>query len=89
MGATPRKLKPPDDEDEMTIHNAKIDVDELARIVKRAASEDERELRLAAALLRRAAREFDPENLPPDLARQAVRFWDKLRAGSTAATFQA
>jgi len=48
-------------------------------------SEDEREMWLALALIRRAARELDPESLPPELAREAVRFLDALRAGSTAA----
>ena len=72
-----------------TIHD-KIYVDELARMLAHAeASEDERELRLALELIRRAAREFDLENLTPDLARQAVALWDKLQAGSTAAAFRA
>jgi hypothetical protein len=40
-------------------------------------------------LIRRAAREFDPENLSPDLARQAVAFWDALQAASMVAAFRA
>jgi hypothetical protein len=40
-------------------------------------------------VLGRPAREFDPENLPPDLARQAVVFWDALQAGSTVAASRA
>jgi hypothetical protein len=43
----------------------------------------------ALELIRRAARELDPENLPPDLAREAVRFWEKLQAASAAAAFRA
>jgi hypothetical protein len=37
--------------------------------------------------LGRAARELDPERLPPDLAPQAVAFWDAVRAASTVALF--
>jgi non-homologous end joining protein Ku len=76
MGGTPRKLKPPDDEDQVTtIQSTKIYVRELSNMLKRPAqSPDPRELRLALELIRRAAREFDAEKLTSDLARAAVAF---------------
>ena len=58
----------------MTIHLPKL-TRELSDMMKHAAAtEDEREMKLALELILRAARELDPERLPPDLARQAVAF---------------
>ena len=54
-----------------------------------AATEDEREMKLALELIRRAARELDPESLPPGLARRAVAFWDALQAESPVAASRA
>jgi hypothetical protein len=48
-----------------TIHDTKVYMRELADMLRRASTpENLRELRLALELIRRAARELDPETLP-------------------------
>jgi hypothetical protein len=58
-------------------------------LARPSASDDPRELRLAFALVKLAASQLDPERLSPDLARQAVAFWEALQAESTVAAFRA
>jgi hypothetical protein len=50
-------------------------------------SDDPRELKLAFALVKLAVSQLDPE-LPADLAREIVRFWDALQVESPVTAFR-